>query len=590
MAAGAKEGAGDLKEQAKATAQLAGLRMGTMQDWGMPAVQLLSGIADAVRNPKATLKAMKPDMSDPARGSARFAVSTLLPLMLPLAKPGFRALKSAAAKPPVVPPGVPGGHLVKAPVKTSITDALAGAADDLRVPEAPKTVTLPSQNAQPRVSYPRAAEPKAAPQKQAPAKKAAPVAPKAEAPAQQLPASWQKLVDAEKPKPTSRGTVTVPRLVDEPSIFSQAKPTVAETRRAVGARRTVSEYPEIEAIAKEIGVDPEVMIRDLSGGVKRRPNIVDAADDSLNYQRRIMDERGAVDPKLAVKIGLPVGGAALGAATADENPLAGGILGALAGLGTANPAQAGKAIQSLRVTGMLSGTALPKSIAGNTGAMLTAAAERGSMAPIKEALRLPTNARNAVQAFRSGANPSHTSGMGKINLPGRLIGALDEASTQALQRAGLSLDEAQRLLLTRPNPLGHGRFQKQLESPLGRFIMPFQRTPFNFGIEGMTSLNDLLPGSTAPLRNKALTVGAIGGGAAAGTQTDNPLALAILAAFAGPRGLPLALGAGTTAGPQVLKRMGVGFPEGSWQDLYDPTRPIDRPALLRMLEQLSGER
>jgi hypothetical protein len=325
------------------------------------------------------------------------------------------------------------------------------------------------------------------------------------------------------------------------------------------------------------------------GDVKRRPTIVDAADDSLNYMRRIADERGGIDPKLAIKIGLPVGGAALGAATGDENPLMGGIYGALAGLAAAHPIKTARGVQSARMTGMLSGAALPKSIAGNAGSFVTAAAERGSMAPIKEALRLQTNMRAAVKGFQSGANPSHMSGMGKFNIPGRVMGALDEASTQALQRAGLTLDEAQRLLLTRPNPLGHGRFAKQLEGPIGKFFMPFQRTPFNFGIEGLESLDDLFRNpNAAPLRKRALTAGAIGAGAAAGTQTDNPLALAILAAFAGPRGLPLALGAGVTAGPGALRRMGVGFPEGSWRDVYDPLRPIDKPALMRLLEELGG--
>jgi hypothetical protein len=102
----------------------------------------------------------------------------------------------------------------------------------------------------------------------------------------------------------------------------------------------------------------------------------------------------------------------------------------------------------------------------------------------------------------------------------------------------------------------------------------------------MNSLRDLAPGSGATNTQRALTVGAGVGGAVAGSETDNPFVLALIAALAGPRAIPFALGAGTTAGTGALQRVGVGLPDGSVRDMFDPLRPIDRPAILKLLEEL----
>ena len=48
--------------------------------------------------------------------------------------------------------------------------------------------------------------------------------------------------------------------------------------------------------------------------------------------------------------------------------------------------------------------------------------------------------------------------------------------------------------------------------------------------------------------------------------------------------LPFALGAGLTAGPEVIERVGVGLPEGSYKDLFNPLRPLNKPALLKLIE------
>jgi hypothetical protein len=117
--------------------------------------------------------------------------------------------------------------------------------------------------------------------------------------------------------------------------------------------------------------------------------------------------------------------------------------------------------------------------------------------------------------------------------------------------------------------------------------MPFQRIPFNQIAEGVNSLNELAPKSGASNTRRALTIGAGAAGAGAGSQTDNPYTLAIISALMGPRALPFALGAGATAGPRAVERV-VSTPDLSLKDAYNPLAPIDKPALLRLLEYLGG--
>lgn len=205
--------------------------------------------------------------------------------------------------------------------------------------------------------------------------------------------------------------------------------------------------------------------------------------------------------------------------------------------GSINIKDVGKFLNELRMSSMLSGLALPKSILGNVGAITTASLERGSTHPIREALNLPENARVAKSAWQGHANPAGVGGTSGVNLPGRTMGMFDEVTTQALQRAGLSLDDAQRLLLTRPNPLGKSRMQDFVNSTPGKFIVPFTKTPFNQLIEGFSGENWNSPGRAA------LSTATAGAGGVLGSNTKDPKILGLAAALAGPRGVPFLLGA-----------------------------------------------
>lgn len=378
---------------------------------------------------------------------------------------------------------------------------------------------------------------------------------------------------------------------------------LGDARRAVGSEKAAM---SLDDIASELGVDREVMqqmMRDMTDGPSRRPMAAELAEMDNDYLRQINNERGAVDPKLLATIGAAGAGAAAGGAYFDENPVGGAIAGGLTGAALANPMAAAKRVQELRMMGMLSGAAAPKSVLGNVGAHLTAAAEKGSMAPLTEMLRVPTNVKNAAAAFRAqphtisaatGAAP--VEGLGRINLPGRLMGAMDDASKQSLGRAGVTPEEAGRLLLTTENPVGAGSgLNKAFNTRVGRAIVPFQRIPINQFSEGVQALEGLLPRGDSPASihnsgvGRALTAGTAAAGAAAGNETDDPVTLALLAALAGPRALPFAIGAGAMAGPRVLERVGVGLPDGNVRSLFDPMRPIDQPALFKFLHYLSGQ-
>jgi hypothetical protein len=352
-----------------------------------------------------------------------------------------------------------------------------------------------------------------------------------------------------------------------------------------------------EKAGAEMGMSADA-VRDISGRPKRQPLAATNAEMDSNYLRRINDERGFVDPKLMRDIGLGTAGAATGAALAnDDSKVAGGVLGGIGGLAAANPMRAARTLQQLRVIGMLSGAALPKSIAGNIGAIGTSAIEQGSMRPIKEALRVPTNVRAAVTGWKNNANPAHIAGMGRFNLPARAMGALDHTTTNILQRGGESLPGAQRLLLTNPNTLGAGNFGNSMRGSIGRAAFPFQNTPFNGVAEGLKSLDGLAgTGAMAHAPHsktmKALTAGSIAAGAGAGASTDDPRLLALAAALFGPRGVPFALGTAATAGPRIAAKIGVRLPEGGVEDFADPAevaRPITDPAILRFLDWLRGQ-
>ena len=222
----------------------------------------------------------------------------------------------------------------------------------------------------------------------------------------------------------------------------------------------------------------------------------------------------------------------------------------------------------LRSLSYLSGLAPLKSVAGNIGAFPQAAVSLKSTKPLTEALRVPTNLRVAAEAWKEGANPSSTVGVGRLNPIGRAMGALDAATQQALQRGGVSQEAAQKLLLTNPNKISDALEEL---GTTGRVVAPFQRTPSNYFLTGVQHLRPSQM-TNQPLRETAMTAAAVGSGAASGSETDDVRKLGVGSAAWGGRGLPFMLGAALTAGPRVLAGSAPISEWGIQQAYSDPKR------------------
>ena len=352
---------------------------------------------------------------------------------------------------------------------------------------------------------------------------------------------------------------------------SDAPPTLSELRSSVGADQAAAD-PRVRSASRELGMPiGRTEVQDMTGGPSRWPQAKEVSELEQAFRRLIEDERGMAgrdigDWRMQLGGGEIPGGKvhkSIFRKSSDvdhmiEPPrdtlpdlqtqqkldqyfkdfakrLAGDETGAL---NTGMIRDAGSALNQLRVMSFLSGWALPKSVLGNVGSFGTAALEGHSMAPIREAFNVPANLAEFKNAWQASANPAGITGYGNLNPIGRLMGSFDETTTKALQRSGLSLDDAQRLLLSRPNPLGDSNLGKMINSPVGKTLWPFQRTPFNSLIEGLSSQN----WSTPTRGTMTATAGAAGG--IAGGETDDPVKLALMAALMGPRGVPFLIGAG----------------------------------------------
>ena len=198
-----------------------------------------------------------------------------------------------------------------------------------------------------------------------------------------------------------------------------------------------------------------------------------------------------------------------------------------------------EAANQVRMTSMLSGLALPKSLAGNLGAHLAAAFEGKTIKPLMVLTNYKAIARDIAIGWKGHANPAMVTGMGKFNLPGRLMGAADFASIASLQRAGLSEKAAKELLLTGSNPVSAWPI---LGSKMGKLLVPFRTTPFNQFAQGMTRW----------MKHPDVGVAVVTLGYLAGKQTKEPEEIAMMSALAGPYALPFLVGASWSAGGEVL--------------------------------------
>lgn len=220
--------------------------------------------------------------------------------------------------------------------------------------------------------------------------------------------------------------------------------------------------------------------------------IADPADRRAAIQRLIEEQGGGISQAVLAKLGSAASGALIGAPIgAAANPddpyaaLKGGLTGGALGFAGANGAMkameagrgaAGGALKELtqmRNAGLLSGIAQIKKPLSDIGAIVGKGAEDtltpGRMGQgldiLKELFRVPTNARNYGAAMKNPELAGEVIGdalksnaptdQGLLGWVGRPFGAAQYASQQILERAGVSPEEARKILyLGNPSDTG----------------------------------------------------------------------------------------------------------------------------------------
>ncbi len=297
-----------------------------------------------------------------------------------------------------------------------------------------------------------------------------------------------------------------------------------------------------------------------------------------------------------------------------------GLVGA--GLAARNPSAAWKGVKagakglnSLRQQLMLSGYALPKSVAGGIGAVGEATAEgledalwaklaggakgqaalpgmgTSPLAPLKELFKTQT-LKDIKDAYKThqfvGPTPGVTS---KLPSPGRAMAAVDTGLRNVLMRAGKTPSEAQSALLQAPI----GKIGEVLESPIAQGTYPFRRTGVNAFTEGWEKIKQM--------REHPLTMaGYAGAGALHGAATADeryptsvPFAMAASARYGVPYGLAALAARGlmgaNVSGTGIASSM-VPFGEYGTEQSATPEgffRPLFRPGIAKVWEDISGE-
>ena len=301
-------------------------------------------------------------------------------------------------------------------------------------------------------------------------------------------------------------------------------------------------------------------------------------DDFDSLETTPLDDDVAVEPDEGIDPRMAAAGAAAGIGGIALLARAPGRLGKLATL-----------FNSARQQLMLSGLAIPKSVAGNVGAGVEASLESKSLRPLKNLFSRQTM-RDAGAAWKRGGinegTPGVDQGVGRFG-PGRVMGAFDEATRGALGRSGYSAEDAAARVLQAPLP---ERLAKVLNNPGARYLQPFRRTPFNQFFEGM----ERLPGSDYSKAHPLITAGYTGAGMAHGATTaedEFPMSVGLGTAAASRQGMNYAIGAllgrylndgninlDSSVG-NVLPVGEYGFESG----ITDPLRPFRRPALWSLL-------
>jgi hypothetical protein len=272
------------------------------------------------------------------------------------------------------------------------------------------------------------------------------------------------------------------------------------------------------------------------------------------------DEKGEVTSGLLKFLARPAAGAAIGGIFGDDDhKMRDAAIGAGLGLGShyVDP-------ERLRYFAMLTGAAQAKNIVGDIGVVGHTALERGMThgigtgANVLKEFLSPETVRDYVDMVKGERKPSmsrmdrpeSTNTEGWTGLPFRLMGAADDATQNALRRAGVT-DAADRTFQGDPkSKLGKAALGYQREGGFwARFLSPFMKTQVNQNeatILPFTHLNDASAAARKEAMAKVALLGASGAaGAAVGSTdfgTNHPRLAALASLLTGPGQMPYLLG------------------------------------------------
>ncbi|HEX7048584.1 MAG TPA: hypothetical protein VF188_00095 [Longimicrobiales bacterium] len=299
------------------------------------------------------------------------------------------------------------------------------------------------------------------------------------------------------------------------------------------------------------------------------------APDDLH---RFLNERGAADLGLLAKwLGLPVGGAVAGSLLDDQHPGEGAIAGATVG-GAA--ALAPTLLRGLMKPGafqahqtgslLFSPATIAKIATSNTSGALLKAAERAmeqrSLAPVgrvaRELADVPQLWSDAKEAFQHPDTHSgrfdQPQGRGLFGVATRAVGAADAPFRKAMERAGMSTEDALTVTQQREpiTETGKAFVRLQRSTPVTRGLIPFMKSMVNAGETGLVepaqSARKLMAGrgTGGDLAKVGMATGAAGAGMVGDEALKDapPWLQGLIMAMAGPYATSMALGRGLAKG------------------------------------------
>lgn len=322
-------------------------------------------------------------------------------------------------------------------------------------------------------------------------------------------------------------------------------------------------------------------------------------------KERMGGETGAqkVGPMLATAgaVGGGVAGSLMPAKDAEQrtnNIIGAGMSGLL--LGAAPHLRLGKSLKvanALRREAFLTGGAIPKNLMTAAGAAVRAGVENTAskerLAPAKEMLRVPTNAKSFWKHFKEDPIPteygSPVLGKAAKYMPSKVIGAIDDTARDALKRAGVSQEQIDRYLLTADrNLFGPSAKLTPAGKEVANVLVPFQRVPMNVLIEGINELGHLPKADLRALMTAAQMYSGYEVGKWAKGDKKRQYLASIALALAGPATAPVTAAAAYGAGLRGFAAGSLGGISPVPEQAFDPKSLMGiKPAFVSGYQRLT---